>query len=140
VRHAELETLPSNGEVSLAKKKQKKWTHYGLEFKIQAIKRVAGGEKVTSVAQDVGINRGLLNRWRKRYPEFGAAGRLPPGVPEVEVPGPAEIAARRIAELERKIGQQEVQIDFLARAFERVKELRRPKNGSGGSASTGRSR
>jgi transposase len=124
----------------LAKKKRKKWTHYGLEFKIQAIKRVAAGETVTSVARDVGINRGLLNRWRRQYPEFGATGRLPSGVPEVEVPGPAEMAARRIAELERKVGQQEVQIDFLKRAFERVKGLRRPKNGSGVGASTGRSR
>ena len=123
----------------MAKKQRKKWTHYGLEFKIQAI-RVAGGETVTSVLRDVGINRGLLNRWRKQYPEFGASGHLPPGLPEEVVPTPAEIAARRIAELEQKVGQQEVQLDFLRRAFERVKELRQEKNGSGGSASTGRSR
>ena len=124
----------------MAKKKRKKWTHYGLEFKIQAIKRVAAGETVTRVARDVGITRGLLNRWRKQYPEFGASGRRPPDAPEEAIPTPAEIAARRIAELERKVGQQEVQIDFLKRAFERVKDLRRPKNGSGGAASTGRSR
>ena len=124
----------------MAKKKRKKWTHYGLEFKIQAIKRVAGGETVTRVARDVGITRGVLNRWRKQYPEFRAAGRLPPGAPEEAVPTPADVAGRRIAELERKVGQQEVQIDFLKRAFERVKGLRRPKNGSGGGASIGRSR
>ena len=122
----------------MAKKKRKKWTHYGLEFKIQAVKRVAAGDTVTSVARDVRIQRGLLNRWRKQYPEFGAAGRLPLGAPKEEIL--TEIAARRIAELERKVGQQEVQIDFLKRAFERVKGLRQPKNGSGGSASTGRSR
>jgi transposase len=124
----------------LAKKRRRKWTHYGLEFKIQAVKRVAAGETATNVARDVGINRSLLNRWRKQYPEFGAAGRLPPGTREEAMPSPAEVAARRIADLERKVGQQEVQIDFLKRAFERVKELRRPKNGRGGSASTGRSR
>lgn len=124
----------------MAKKKRRKWTHYGLEFKIQAIKRVAAGETATSVARDVHINRGLLNRWRRQYPEFGAAGRRPPGTPEEVAPAPEEIAARRIAELERKVGQQEIQIDFLKRAFERVKGLRQTSNGCGGSASTGRSR
>lgn len=124
----------------MAKKKRKKWTHYGLEFKILAVKRVAAGETVTSVAREVGVTRGVLNRWRKQYPEFGAAGRLPGGLREETVPNPAEVAARRIAELERKVGQQEVQIDFLKRAFERVKGLRQANNSSGGSASTGRSR
>ncbi len=124
----------------MAKKKRKKWTHYGLEFKIEAVKRVAAGETITSVAREIGIERSLLNRWRRQYPEFGAAGRLRPGPPEIVAPTPAEIAARRIAELERKVGQQEVQIDFLKRAFERVKDLRQPRAGSGGRASTGKSR
>lgn len=124
----------------MAKKRRRKWTHYGLEFKIQAIKRVAAGETASRVARELGIARSVLNRWRKEYPEFGAAGRLSAGVPDVVAPTPAEIAAQRIAELERKVGQQEVQIDFLKRAFERVRELRQPNSGSGGSASTGRSR
>lgn len=124
----------------MAKKKRKKWTHYGLEFKIGAIKRVAAGETVTRVAREAGITRGVLNRWRKQYPELGAAGCLPLGARKEAVPSPVEMAARQIAELERKVGQQEVEIGFLKRAFERVKELPRRKNGSGGSASTGRLR
>jgi hypothetical protein len=51
----------------------------------------------------------------------------------------AAAAARRIAELERKIGQQAVAIDFLERAFKRVKELGRPSGGNGASGSTAKS-
>ena len=92
--------------MALAKKRRKKWTHYGLEFKIQAIKRVAAGETATSVARAVGITRGVLNRWRKQYPEFGAAGHLPRGTPEEVIATPEEISARRIAELERRSGSR----------------------------------
>jgi hypothetical protein len=43
------------------------------------------------------------------------------------------------AELERKVGQQAMQIDFLARAFKRVKESRQNNGATGGTASTERS-
>jgi hypothetical protein len=45
-------------------------------------------------------------------------------------------AMRRVVELERKIGQQALQIDLLERAFKRVKELGRPSGGSSASRST----
>jgi len=40
--------------------------------------------------------------------------------------------------LERKIGQQSLDLDFLRRAFTRVKELRQKNTGSGATASTER--
>jgi len=47
--------------------------------------------------------------------------------------------AKRIAELERKVGQQALEIDFLARAFKRVKEDRQRNTTAGDPASTERS-
>jgi transposase-like protein len=124
----------------LAKKtKKKKWTSYGLEFKIQAVKRVAAGERPTLVSRELGLEPCVLYRWRKQYASLGAAGR-PRITADAPVATPEETAARRIAELERKVGQQEVHLDFLRRAFERVKDLRRPKNVSGADASTERSK
>lgn len=123
----------------MAKKKKKRWTSYGLEFKIAAVKRVAAGERSSAVARDLAIDPSVLYRWRKEYAEFGAAGRRRP-IPDEVSETPAEISARRIAELERKVGQQEVHLDFLRRAFERVKDLRRPKIEHGVGASTERSR
>ncbi len=45
---------------------------------------------------------------------------------------------RRIAELERLVGQKELEIRFLDKALRRVEELRQPKNGDGGAASSKR--
>jgi hypothetical protein len=41
-----------------------------------------------------------------------------------------------MAELERLIGRQQAEIDFLERALRQVEELRRTKKGSGGTASS----
>jgi hypothetical protein len=47
-----------------------------------------------------------------------------------------DLARRRIAELERKIGQQQVELDFFRQALRRVKEARRPSTGPGVTGST----
>jgi transposase len=48
-------------------------------------------------------------------------------------------AKRRIAELERKIGQQQVDLDFFRRALRQVQALRQP-DGPGAAPSTRSSR
>lgn len=55
-------------------------------------------------------------------------------------PDALALAARRIGELERKVGQQQVDIDFFQRALRQVRELRRRSAGPGGTASTRSSR
>ena len=47
--------------------------------------------------------------------------------------------ADRVAELERKIGQQALEIDFLKRALQRVEEQRQLRALAGGARSTNRS-
>ena len=49
-------------------------------------------------------------------------------------------AERRVAELERKVGQQQLEIDFLEGALQRIEASRRPIDGPGATASTPRSR
>ena len=46
------------------------------------------------------------------------------------------VAQRRIAELERKIGQQQLELDFFQRALRRVSGRRRPSDGPGAMPST----
>jgi transposase len=54
-----------------------------------------------------------------------------------EVPVAELDAARaRIAELERKVGQQQVDLDFFRQALRQVKEARRPSTGPGVTGST----
>ena len=82
----------------------------------------------------------LLYRWRDAYRKEGATGLRPIGRPEWSLEKKAKKAEDRITELECKIGQQAMVIDFLRRAFRRVGELRQPSKGDGGTASMERSK
>jgi transposase len=116
------------------------------EFKAGVAQRMLNGENVSALHREVHVKRSVLYRWRDAYRKDGLAGLQrpvgrPPGVPNPVRPGanPEDAAARRVAELERKIGQQAVDIDFLRRAFKRVKESRRRNTEGGAKASTERS-
>jgi len=117
------------------------------EFRLEVVQRILAGESVSKLHYELGIKRTVLYRWRDRYSKEGVAGLSrvagrPPGVPSPE-PRPdvsLEKSLRlQIAALERKVGQQEVQLDFFKRAFKRVKESNQANAGAGATASTGRS-
>jgi hypothetical protein len=117
---------------------------YGVELKEALVRRILKGEKVNALHQETGVPRRNLYAWRAAYSREGVRGLRGPGKPP-KVPGVPggevgeQAAASRIAVLERKIGQQSLEIDFLQRAFKRVKESRPSNDGSGVTASTGRS-
>jgi transposase len=108
---------------------------YGAEMKLTAVRRVLAGESVGAVAQELGIRRKRLYVWKDRYAELGEAGlarrrggrpRKPAGVAVNGSEGRAGrgellAARRRIAELERKVGQQELELDFFGEALRRIK-------------------
>jgi transposase len=118
---------------------------------VEVARRILNGESVRALHREFGIKCSVLYRWRDAYRKEGAAGLSrsrgrPPGVPSAEraTRGPAgspgqDPAAQEIAALEGKIGRQALEIDFLQRAFKRVKELRQQSSKAGGTASTGRS-
>lgn len=119
---------------------------FSLEFKKAAAQRLLNGEGVSALHHELQIRRNVLYRWRDAYRKDGAAGlqrpvgRPPGGLsPARPAAGPEEVTARRVAELERKVGQQAMDLDFFREAFKRVKESRRKNTAPGGTASTKRS-
>ena len=119
---------------------------FSAEFKAGVARRMLDGESVTALRHELEIRRSVLYRWREAYRQQGARGLArpvgrPPGPRPPSWPGASaeEAAARRMAELERKVGQQALDLDFLHRAFKRVKESRRTNVAGGGTASTRRS-
>ena len=104
---------------------------FTTEFKERAVLRLEAGEQFSALAAELGMRRKLLYEWRKAYRELGVAGlnrkRGPkPGslsdVPSVLAarigPGdPLVQAQAQIAELERLVGQQQVDLDFFRRAL-----------------------
>jgi transposase len=113
---------------------QSKQAEYGMELKLAAVRRVRAGERVRAVAEELGIRRKRLYVWKDRYAEFGEAGlrRQRGGRPRKEASaaenssetdlgrGQLLAARKRIAELERKVGQQELELDFFAEALRRI--------------------
>lgn len=119
---------------------------FSLEFKKAVAQRMLSGESVSALHHELHVGRNVLYRWRDAYRKEGAAGLerpvgRPPGVTNLPRPraAPEEAAARRVAELERKIGQQAMDLEFFRKAFKHVKESRRKNTETGGTASTKRS-
>jgi len=114
---------------------QHRQAEYAMELKLAAVCRVRAGESVRAVAEELGIRRKRLYVWKDRYAELGEAGlaRRRGGRPRKEAPeagskaetkvGRGELLAarKRIAELERKVGQQELELDFFGEALRRIK-------------------
>ena len=104
---------------------------YPTAFKVSAIKRIEAGEAVLHVSRDLGVSRKLLHDWKKAWGLKGLEGlnakRGPKPGPKLIRPitealpkgsvGELAQARARIAELERKIGQQAIDIDFFQRAL-----------------------
>jgi len=112
---------------------------FSQDFKVAAGRRVLEGEALASVARDLDIGYELLLRWKKRVTEKGEEHLYDIGQRSKKTVRSREASQqRRIAELERLVGQKELEIRFLDKALRRVEELRQPKNGAGGAASSKR--
>jgi len=124
-----------------------------------ALLRMQAGENVTRLAEEMGVRRRLLYAWRDivrkhgsvtgvrrgRPPKAGPAAVNAPVRPRAKPGDKADAAAlskagQRIAELERKIGQQELELDFLQRALRRVGEIPSPSAAPGATGFTSSSR
>jgi transposase len=116
------------------------------EFKRAAVSRVAGGEAVSSVASDLGIDRRRLYEWQEQVRQGGLEALRGTGRPRKSgLDGPplgsailneGAAARRRIAELERKIGEQQGDLDFFRQALRHVKARQQAAGVSGARRST----
>jgi transposase len=121
---------------------------FSRELKLSVIRRMLAGENVSALARELQVGRKDLQVWRDRFRAGGAAalrgrgrppkvvGTAPAAVASWAVPDDLATAQRRIAELERKIGQQQLELDFFQRALRQVSEPRRPSEGPGAMPST----
>ena len=118
-----------------------KQRNHAPEFKLRVVQRMLAGEPVARLSREVKVKREMLYRWRDAYRKQGPAGlQRPRGRPPRQPEEKASSAEARIRELERKVGQQVLVIDFLQRAFKRVEELRPTSRASGATASMERSK
>jgi transposase-like protein len=102
------------------------------EFKLAAVQRLERGVSIGEVARALEVNPNVLHRWRREFRQ--APGNSFPGN------GNRRWSEGRIAELERKIGQQALEIDFLKGCLQRIEEQRMLQALTGNPPSTGRSK
>jgi transposase len=124
---------------------------FSRDFKLRAVKRMEAGENTSALSVELQVKRTLLYRWRdalrrdgeQAFP--GKAGR-PSKVEHLKrrygAAGATELAQakRQIAELERKIGQQQLDLDFFKQALRDIEAARRPNGARGVTASSPTSR
>jgi putative transposase len=105
---------------------------YNRDLKISIMRALDAGSAVGEIARKYQLSPKLLERWRG---EWRARGELAfPGIGRRGVSEPALDDARRIAELERKIGQLTMENDFLKKALQHFRDHHPPAVVSGGDA------
>ena len=102
------------------------------EFKLAAIQRIEKGASIGEVARALEVNPNVLQRWRREFRQ-GPGNVFPGG-------GKRRWEEGRVAELERKIGQQALEIDFLKGCLQRIEEQRMLQALTGRPLSAGKSR
>jgi transposase-like protein len=127
---------------------------FSREFKLEAVRRILAGEQIRALSEELTVLRKDLYAWRKLFRTGGAEALRPLGRPRKDdgvvasrvKKGSRDVAAgdtgapERIAELERKVGQQQIELDFFRQALRRVREAHRPNAGPGVTGSTRSSR
>ncbi len=86
------------------------------EFKITAVRRLRQGESVAVLARALEVNPSVLHRWQQEYRQE----------PKKAFPGSGRRGTEpdRVAQLERKVGQQALEIDFLKGCLQSIEEQR----------------
>ena len=102
------------------------------EFKLAAVQRLEQGVSLGEVARALEVNPNVLHRWRRELRDYGAKAFVGNGKSRAE--------ESQVAELERKVGRQALEIDFLKGCLQRIEEQRMLQALTGNPRSTGKSR
>lgn len=101
------------------------------EFKLSAIEQIESGKSLARVARELEVHENVLRRWKQEIEKNPSGAFSGNGNSR---------GINREGELERKIGQMTLEIDFLKKALQRVEEQRLLEKAGGGARSTRKSK
>ena len=120
---------------------------FSRAFKLSAVQRVMAGESVAALSRELQVPSNRLYKWCGHFRRGGVEALRPAcrprkgsGVLDLEGPQNLATARKRINELERKVGQQQLELDFFRQALRQVGQARQPSDGPGARTSTRSSR
>lgn len=107
---------------------------YSRELKVAAMREIDSGRGMAEVARMYQLSPKRLETWKS---EWRAKGEL--AFPGKTARPQTRLDAERISELERKIGQQTMEIDFLKKALRRFRDHPLPVVANGKASSISKS-
>jgi transposase-like protein len=118
-------------------------------FKLRAVQRIEAGENVSALARELTVKREILYRWRDALrlggPEALRLRGRPSKAETLKMTASRSVAGKandlaearwQIDQLQRKVGQQQLDLDFFKRALRRIEASPRPNEGLGATASS----
>ena len=118
---------------------------HSREFMLKAVERLDAGERASALATELKLQRLIIYHWRDRFRASGAEGLTSkcgrPRTPEILVAESTRASRARmdglvqartqIAELQRKVGQRQLDLDFFRGTLQHIGGSRRPSDGPG---------
>ncbi len=104
---------------------------YSREFRQAAVERLKGCENIVALAQELGVSRRQIYRWRDELnpeePEMGKGYGLQRR---------RSTLRQEVNRLKRVLAEKTLEIDFFKHALQKVEARRQPSKRSGEKAST----
>ena len=106
---------------------------YSRKFQRMAVERMKSSENIGALAQELGVTRRCLYKWRARLEP------IEPGK-EAPLPNSRESSFRtQVHQLKRLLAEKTLEVDFFKGALQQVEARRQRSGDSGEMASTTRS-
>src|SRR5262250_1758670 len=105
------------------------WEGIPKEFRRMAVARLKSCDNIGALAQELGIHRRLLYRWRDHL-EPVEHGEPVPSTPELR---------QQVRQLKRLLAEKAMEVDFFKGALQKVEARRQRSRGSGEQTSTTKS-
>jgi len=118
------------GTLCRGKDRKVKRKRYSRKFQRMAVERMKTSEDVGELAQELGVTRRCLYKWRTKLET------VEPGEETSRPSTHASSYRKEIQQLKRLLAEKAMEVDFFKGALQKVEARRQKKDGTGGMAST----
>jgi transposase len=104
---------------------------YPESFRRKALERMKNCTSVSALAEDLGIDRSVLYKWRGKAEDDPGA--------ESKANSSVRTLRKQVHELKRVLAEKTMEVDFFKGALQKIEARRQSGSGSGETASTTKS-
>lgn len=122
-----------------------KWRKYSPEVRQRALERMKACDNISELARELGIRRKWLYKWSEQERDSAVQGSTPRTHQTESDPAGSGASSqeaklrKQVQELQSKVAQQSLEIDFFKGALQRIEQRRRNREATTVPASTNKS-